>query len=164
MGTFQGSFSIPNLEREAVRLPINSVVLTSQRVSPGDALYAVKQRISSDTAHPLVHEGQKLIPSVTRTFSAGRPLFVFLQSYERDAAAMRPLVAFVAFYRDGAKVFEIEPLAVTEGWDPKSRAVPIRFTVPPGSLRPGSYDCQVTVLDPGDNRAAFWRAPIVVVK
>src|SRR6185436_8369396 len=53
MGTFLGSFSIPNLEKESVRLPTSSVVLTSQRVTPRDALYTVKQRISSDAANPL---------------------------------------------------------------------------------------------------------------
>ena len=110
--------------------------------------------------------GQKLIPSVTRTFSASRQLFVFLQAYERDlqpSAAMRPIVAFVTFYRDGVKIFETEPLGIDK-WDPKSRAVPIRFTIPPASLPPGNYDCQVTVLDPSASKAAFWRAPVVVVK
>jgi VWFA-related protein len=163
IGTFQKSFTIPNLERELVRLPISTVVLTSQRVGRTDALFSVQQKIPSDAANPLVHEGLKLIPSVTRTFSASRPLFVFLQSYERGAA-MRPLVAFVTFYREGAKIFETEPLGITGGWDPKSRAVPIRLTVPLGGLPPGSYECQVSVLDPAASRAAFWRAPIVVVR
>jgi len=164
IGTFQTSFTIPNLERETVRLPISSVVLTSQRAARAEALFSVRQKISSDVAHPLVHEGRKLIPSVTRTFSVSRPLFVFLQSYERDAAAMRPLVAFVAFYRDGAKAFETEPVAVTEGWDPKSKAVPIRFSLALAALQPGSYDCQVSVLDPAGGRAAFWRAAIALVR
>ena len=164
IGTFQKSFVVPNLEREQVRLPISTVVLTSQRVPRTSALFSVQQRIPSDAANPLVYDGLKLIPGVTRTFSASRPLFVFLQSYERDASAMRPLVAFVTFYREGAAAFETEPLGVTDGWDPKSKAVPIRFTIPPARLQPGSYDCQVTVLDPAGGRAAFWRAPIVVIR
>jgi VWFA-related protein len=163
IGTFQKSFTIPNLERELVRLPISTVVLTSQRVGRTDALFSVQQKIPSDAANPLVHEGLKLIPSVTRTFSASRPLFVFLQSYERGVA-MRPLVAFVTFYREGTKIFETEPVGITEGWDPKSRAVPIRLTVSLGGLPPGPYECQVSVLDPAASRAAFWRAPIVVIR
>jgi VWFA-related protein len=164
IGTFQKSFTVPNLERELVRLPISTVVLTSQRVGRTDALFSVQQKIPSDAVNPLVHDGQKLIPSVTRTFNASRPLFVFLQTYERNVGAMRPLVAFVAFYRDGRSVFETEPLGIAEGWDPTSRAVPIRLTIPLGGLAAGPYDCQVTVLDPGDGRAAFWRAPIVVIR
>jgi hypothetical protein len=162
IGTFQASFTIPNLEREATRLPISSVVLSSQRVAPGEILKEVKQKIPSDKANPLVYDGQKLIPSVTRSFIASRPLFIFLQAYERDATTMRPLAAFVTFYRAGEKVFETDVLALTEGWDPKSRAVPIRFTVPLTQLEAGTYDCQVTVLDPGAGRAAFWHAPIAV--
>jgi hypothetical protein len=164
IGTFQRPFTIPNLEREHLRLPISTVVLTSQRVSASSALFTVKQKISSDVANPLVFEGQKLIPSVTRTFSLRRPLFVFLQAYERDAATMRPLVAYVTFYRDGAQVFETEPVGVAGGWDPKSRTVPVRFTVPLSGLEPGSYDCQVSVLDPDGARAAFWRSPIVLIR
>jgi len=30
-------------------------------------------------------------------------------------------------------------------------------------LPPGSYDLQVTVLDPTGQKAAFWQAPIVLV-
>jgi hypothetical protein len=164
IGTFLKSFTIPNLERELVRLPISSVVLTTQRVARTDALHTVRQKIPSDSANPLVYKGQQLIPGVTHTFRASRPLFVFLQAYERDAATMHPLAAYVTFYRDGATSLETEPLAVGDGWDPTSKAVPIRFTVRLDRLQPGSYDCQVTVLDPGGGRAAFWRAPIVVIR
>ena len=162
IGTFQKSFVVPNLERELVRLPISTVVLTSQRVAPTGALFSVQQKISTDAANPLVHEGQKLIPSVTRTFNVRQPLFVFLQAYERDAPVMRPLVAFVTFYRDGVKAFESDVLGVSEGWNPVSKAVPIRFTIPLAGRPPGLYDCQVTVLDPAAGRAAFWRAAIVI--
>jgi hypothetical protein len=32
------------------------------------------------------------------------------------------------------------------------------------TLKPGQYDCQVTVLDPASGKAAFWRAPIVIAQ
>ena len=82
-------------------MPISSVVLSSQRVPLGDALYNV-QKTDSDknvSANPLVYDGQKLIPSVTRVFSKSRDLYVFLQAYERGATTTQPLVAFVTFYR-----------------------------------------------------------------
>jgi hypothetical protein len=162
IGTLQSSFTIPNLEREDTRLPISSVVLSNERMRPSDALGIVKQKLSADAANPLVHDGQKLIPSVTRTFSARRPLFVFLQAYERDAPTQRPLVAFVTFFRDGTKVVETDLQAVSDAWDQRAKAVPIRFSIPMDGMAPGSYECQVTVLDPDDRRAAFWRASIVV--
>ena len=163
IGTFQRSFVVPNLEREKERVPISSVVMTSQRSTRAGALMNVKEKVASDINNPLIVDGQKLVPGVSRTFSASRPLYVYLQAYERDSAAMRPLVAFVSFYRDGTKVFETEPLAV-EAWDPKSRSVPIHFSLALTHLPPGAYDCQVTVLDPTSGRAAFWRSAVVLIR
>jgi hypothetical protein len=39
----------------------------------------------------------------------------------------------------------------------------LRFDVSLATLEPGSYDCQVTVLDPTGERVAFWRALIRVI-
>jgi hypothetical protein len=77
----------------------------------------VHQKIAATVANPLMHEGLKLVPSVTRTFSSNLPLLIFLQAYERDAEAVRPLVAFVTFYRSDVKVFESEALGA---WPPGS--------------------------------------------
>jgi hypothetical protein len=38
-----------------VRLPISTVIMTSQRVTPADALYTVQQKISADVSNPLVY-------------------------------------------------------------------------------------------------------------
>jgi len=162
IGTFQSAFVIPNLNREEKRIPISSVVLSSQRVPLGGALYTVKKDAAL-SADPLVFDGQKLIPSVTRVFSKGRDLYVFLQAYQRNEAAMQPLVAFVSFYRGDVKVFETAPLAVTTGLDARTKAIPLRFSLPLADLPPGRYDCQVTVLQPDGNKAAFWRAGVVLI-
>lgn len=163
IGTYQAAFTIPNLEREERRLPISTVVLSSQRVRAGDELHTVKKAEAAQAASPLMFEGQKLIPSVTRVFSKTKDLYVFLQAYERKYETMQPLVAFVTFYRGDEKAFETTPFAVTEGIDPKTRAIPLRFTVPLEHLPAGRYDVQVTVLEPQGQKAAFWQAPIVVV-
>jgi VWFA-related protein len=163
IGTYLREFSIPNLEREQVRLPTSSVVLTQQRVASTDALFTVRQRIPIDVANPLVHEGQRLVPGVSRTFRRDRPLHVYVQAYPASPEATTgPLAAYVAFYREGVKVFETEPLPVPDGMDPKTGAVPIRLTVPLTALEPGAYACQLTILDPSGARAAFWRAAVVV--
>jgi len=161
IGTYQAAFTIPNLNRELTRVPISSVVLSSQRVPLGGALYSVKK--DSELANPLVSDGQKLIPSVTRVFSRSRELYVFLQAYERGETVTQPLVAFVSFYRGDVKAFETAPLAITSGLDARSKAVPLRFSLPLTSLPTGRYECQVTVLHPGGPKAAFWRAAIVVI-
>jgi len=164
IGTYQTSFTIPNLNREETRLPISSVVLGSQHVPMAEALHNAKTADTTSLVHPLVSDGLKLLPSVTRVFAAGRDLYVYLQAYERGADATRPLVAFVTFYQGDVKVFETQPMAVTEGLDPRSKAVPIRVTVPLADVAPGRYECQVTVLEPGGQKAAFWRSAIAVVR
>ena len=138
IGTYQMSFAIPNLNKEEKRVPISSVVLSSQRVPLGDSIYNVKQKIDAEAANPLVLDGQKLIPSVTRVFSKSRDLYVFLQAYERDATSTRPMVAFVGFYQGQVKAFETAPLAVSRriGRQIQSRAAPIQPVARQASARP----------------------------
>jgi VWFA-related protein len=165
IGTFQAAFVIPNLNREEKRIPISTVILSSQRQATSEAIYSVQKTVSDKnvTADPLVYDGQRLIPSVTRVFSKQRDLYVFLQAYERGATTTEPLVAFVTFYKGDAKALETAPLPVVDGLDARSKAVPLRFSVPLEGLETGRYDCQVTVLDPASQKAAFWRAPVVLV-
>ncbi len=164
IGTFETKFVVPNLNKEEKRVPISSVVLSSQREDMREALFnASKDKDKSESANPLVVEGQKLIPSVTRVFSKTKDMYIYLQAYERGATTMQPLVAFVTFYRGQVKAFETPPLAVTEGMDPKSKAVPLKFSLALSKLTPGEYNCQVTVLDPGSQKAAFWSAPVMLV-
>lgn len=165
LGTYQTSFTIPNLNREEVRLPISSVVLSSQRVPFGEELHTVKNNLSSQAQaqSPLVFQGEKIVPSVTRVFSTARDLYVLLQAYERGATETQPLVAFVTLYKGDVKAFETQPIQVTDGLDARSKAVPLRFSIPLQGIAPGRYDCQVTVLEPGGKKAAFWRAPVVLI-
>ncbi len=137
IGTYQMSFVIPNLNKEEKRVPISSVVLSSQRVALGDSIYSVKQKVDAEAANPLVLDGQKLIPSVTRVFSKSRDLYVFLQAYERNTAKTQPIVAFVSFYQGQTKAFETAPIAVSQGLDAKSKALPLRFSLPLEKLPPG---------------------------
>lgn len=161
IGTLESSFVVPNLERDGSHVRLSSVVLTNQRAAATDAMFTVKQKIAAEVANPLVDGGLKLIPAVGNVFHANQPLYIFLQAYERDATTMRPLIAYATFYRDGAKPIETAAFKI-ETWDPKTKALPIRMTVDPGRLTPGSYDCQITVLDPSTSRASFWREAIVV--
>ena len=164
VGTFQTSFTVPNLNRELQKLPISSVVLASQRQPMSDALFSVKTTDKNNVGNPLILGGEKLIPSVTRVFSAQREMYVYLQAYERNATETQdPLVAFATFYKDGVKAFETQPVAVTDGMHPRSKAVPIRISIPLQQLPPGRYDCQVTVLEPAGQKVAFWTAPIAIV-
>jgi hypothetical protein len=153
---------IPNLNKEERRIPISSVVLSSQRVDLRDALYTAGKD-KDQVSNPLVQDGQKLIPSVTRVFSKTRALYVYFQAYEPGAETVQPLVAFVTFYRGQAKAFETPPLAMREALANRLKTVPLKLSVDLNKLAPGRYNCQVTVLDPKTKKAAFWQAPVVLV-
>jgi hypothetical protein len=163
IGTYQTAFFIPNLNKEEKRIPISSVVLSSQRVDLKDALYnAVKGKERSETANPLVRDGQKLIPSVTRVFGKGRTMYVYLQAYQQGEGGVRPLIAFVSLYAAQKKVFETQPIEVRSGANNRLHTMPVEFSVALADLAPGQYDCQVTVLDPTAQKAAFWQAPVLL--
>jgi VWFA-related protein len=166
IGTYQASFVIPNLMKEEKRIPISSVVLSSQRIDMKDALFSAKDKLAAaaQAANPLVVEGQKLVPSVTRVFSKSRDMYVYLQAYERNATTTAtPIVSFVTFYRGQTKAFETTPLQVVDGLDPKSKALPLKFSLSLSKLPPGEYTCQVTVLDPTSQKVAFWQAPVMLI-
>src|SRR6266581_3626195 len=76
IGTYLTKFLIPNLNKEAARIPISSVVLSSQRVDLKDALYSAK--VTEAAVNPLIQDNQKLIPSVTRVFHKSGDLYVHL--------------------------------------------------------------------------------------
>lgn len=165
IGTYQTTFEIPNLNKEENRVPISSVVLSSQRIDLKDALYNASKDKSRQEQHPnpLVQDGQKLIPSVTRVFRKGREMDVYLQAYEQGAESARPLLAYLSFYQADGKALETQPVRLTEAWNNRLRTMPIQFHVALDPLAPGDYICQVTVLDPGGRKAAFWQAPVVIV-
>jgi VWFA-related protein len=164
IGTFEMPFVIPNLNREVQRIPISSVVLSTQRVDLREALFnAGKDKGQQAMAvNPLVHEGQKLIPSVTRVFSRGKEMYVYLQAYQQGVDTAAPLVAYVTFYRGQAKAFETGPLGSRDAASNRLKTMPLQFSFPLEKLQPGEYLCQVTVLDAQNTKAAFWQAPILV--
>ena len=139
IGTYQAAFVIPNLNHEEKRLPISSVVLSSQREDLKDALYnAARRKDGGDASNPLVQDGRKLIPSVTRVFSKSREMYVYLEAYEQGAPAVQPVVAVVSFYRTGEKAFETRPIEVADARNDRLKTMGIQFEIPLGDLAPGN--------------------------
>lgn len=109
MGTFEMRFLVPNLNQELQRIPISPVVLSSQRVDMREALFNASKGEKGQKAqlvNPLVQDGFKLIPSVTRVFRKSADMWVYLQAYEPGAETARPVHAYVTFYQGSAKAFE----------------------------------------------------------
>jgi VWFA-related protein len=180
IGTFQTTFVIPNLNKEEKRIPISSVVLSSQRVDLKDAIYdaaKTKERAKDNAVNPLVQDGKKLVPSVTRVFAQNRDIYVYLQAYKpagggastgapsaATAATSDPLMAFVTLYSNGIEALKTQPIAVNPNAATRLGVTSLSFDVSSAGLKPGQYECQVTVLDPATAKANFWRAPIVIAQ
>ncbi|MGH9481242.1 MAG: VWA domain-containing protein, partial [Terriglobales bacterium] len=182
IGTYMTTFTIPNLMKMTDRLPLSTVVLSSQKIALAAALYNANKDTARDPEqanNPLVENGQELMPSVTRVFSRQATMYVYLQAYEHGATALQPLEAYVTFYPLAAaasppaaaaaaatmvpaKFFETPAADVNTGLRGRAGAVPIALSVPLDRLTPGKYTCQVTVLDPGTQRANFWRGEIEI--
>jgi VWFA-related protein len=163
IGTYQTTFSIPNLNKEEKHIPISSVVLSSQRAALKDALYTAKNTDKEVVADPLVVNGLRLIPSVTRVFSKSKDMYVYLQAYEQGVTAVEPLVAFVSFYNGQTKAFETQPIKVMSASLPRLNTMFLNFDIGLTEIPVGEYDCQVTVLNPTGQKVAFWRAPVKLV-
>lgn len=165
MGTFEMPFVVPNLNKEEQRIPISSVILGSQRVELREALFnAAKDKSQqAQVVNPLILDGRKLIPSVTRVFSRQREMYVYLQAYQPGTEGAQPLSAYVTFYQGAEKAFETSPLTVAETQPNRLKTTLLQFSFPLEQLHPGEYLCQVTVLDARNRKAAFWQAPVMLV-
>ncbi|HTS65281.1 MAG TPA: VWA domain-containing protein [Candidatus Acidoferrales bacterium] len=163
MGTFETKFTIPDLTSDQRYLPISSVVLSYQREKLDAAVATAERDKKLIAANPLVQNGEKLVPSVTRVFRQQQDLQVYLEAYQPGAEKTQPLVATVSFYRGKVKTFEAPVVRITDGLNPKSKAVPVRVAMPLASLQPGRYTCQVSVLMPSTQRFAVWRSSMVLL-
>jgi VWFA-related protein len=171
IGTYETAVTIPNLNPKPdvvdSKVAISSVVLSGQRVELDEALFnATKDKDKNQiqqTVNPLVQQGQKLIPSVTRVFSKSKPMYVYLQAYQQGAEPPQPLIAFVTFYRGETKAFETVPVTVTERVSNRLNTMPIKLSFPIDKLATGEYRLQVTVLDPNSQKAAFWSTSVMLV-
>jgi VWFA-related protein len=161
-GTFETRFRVPDVDAEKSYLRTSSVVIASQREPVAAALASGEAGRKAQAAHPLVAEGKKLIPSITRVFRQGQEMLVFLEVYgaATDTARQKTsLVANVTFFRDKVRVFSSDLARVER---PAGLPAPVQFQVPLEKLAPGRYTCQVNVIDEQAERFAFDRFEVVV--
>lgn len=161
IGTFETSFKIPDLAHVTQHVPMSAVILTSELVAPNQVLgSAMKDKAQEQAAsvNPMIVQGVKLIPSVTRVFNRETPLDVYLQGYSEGVAAPKPLVAYVALYRNGKRVYTSAPQLRNPSLDSKTGATSFFFTVNLKKLTSGTYTCQVVLLNPDSGKSSFWNA------
>lgn len=167
MGTFETKFRIPDVSQVKDQAKLSSVVFGSQRVPIAEAVGAADKRdTKKQKTHPLVRDKQKLLPSVTHVFHRGQNLFVYAELYDpaTPEPEKQPVVAAVLnVYQDKKLVYESLPVQVRALKDAKSATAPVYLEAPLKDLAPGQYTAQLTVIDRAGQKAAFARAPLVVL-
>lgn len=166
MGTFETAFRIPDLNAEDKALRLSSVVWSNQREALSAAVGAAEKNKKLLATHPLVKDGQKLMPSITRAFRKDQNLYVYLEVYDpgtnptNQAAAVS---ANLTLYRGNRKAFQSEAVHATKALPTRNHAVPVEFQVPLSTLPPGNYTCQVNVIDEFGKKFAFPRARLALL-
>lgn len=161
MGTFETSFRVPDLSADPpVRM--SSLVLSAQREPLSAAAGSAGERKALAELNPLVREGRKLAPNVTHVFRTGQKLLVFFEVY--DVGAEPAVTARLSLIRGDTRVYESKPVRVERLTPKRRQTASVDFEAPLSALAPGTYICQVSVVDENAGNFAFARASLAVVK
>jgi VWFA-related protein len=164
MGSFETDLNVPDLKKSPLKL--SSIVLASQRV-PNTA---------KDAASPLVRDGQEWVPNIPHVFREDQHLYFLYEVYDpthrKDATPLpatgaglerRPpvggihVLTSIEFMLNGTKVYETPLVEATSINSPNRGAVAFQFDVPLTPLKPGTYVCQVNVIDDAGGSFSFPR-------
>jgi VWFA-related protein len=167
MGSFETDIQVPDLKK--VPLKMSSVVLASQRIPNAD----------KDPVSPLIRDGLEWVPNVAHVFRQDQHLYFLYEVYDPAKAKGAPepaaspglerrvggpvkVLTSIEFLSGGVKVYET-PLVTAESLnDPQHGAVAFQFDVPLAQLKPGTYLCQVNVIDDAGGSFTFPRMALRV--
>lgn len=167
MGSFETDLQVPDMKKTPLKL--SSIVLSSQRV-PSTGKKAVS---------PLVREGVEWIPNVPHVFRQDQHLYLLYEVYDptkqkgavvpasspgltrREGGAVRVLTS-IEFLSGGVKVYETPLVEANVINIPERGAVGFQFDVPLTQLKPGTYVCQVNVIDDAGGSFSFPRMAMMV--
>jgi hypothetical protein len=162
MGSFETDLQVPDLKKAPLKL--SSIVLSSQRV-PNTA---------KKVASPLVRDGVEWIPNVPHVFRQDQHLYFLYEVYDptkekgaaepasspgltrREGGPVRVLTS-IEFLSGGVKVYETPLVEAKTINIPERSAVAFQFDVPLTQLKPGTYVCQVNVIDDAGGSFSFPR-------
>ncbi len=165
MGTFEMKFNVPDLSKESSSVRMSSVVWSNQReplsASIGNAGGSNKKLLNE---HPLVENGQKLVPDITRVFRKNQKLYVYFEVYDPGTVASPSVSAELMMFRGKSKSFESAPVRVTKPKSGRPNTLAFEFEMPLANIPPGQYTCQVSVIDEQARKFGFARAPLVVLQ
>jgi len=164
MGSFETDIQVPDMKKTPLKL--SSIVMSSQRTPDKD----------KKPVDPLVRDGMAWVPNVPHVFRQDQHLFFLYEVYspakdkdsttpaaapapgltKKEGGAVRVLTS-IEFLLGGVKVYETQPVQATAINIPERDAVGFQFDVPLTGLKPGTYVCQVNVIDDAGGTFSFPR-------
>ena len=157
IGTFEDELKLP--ARTPERLQLSSVVLSSQLVELQKNSEVQTKAFAPDAKlkeTPLDVGGQRIIPSVTRVFTAQQVLYIFFQAYVPDKIDSSRLRAGLELFRNGARINQT-PMVSPAEVDEKTHTASFRISLPLTAVPNGRYTVQAVVVEGGGAQAAFGR-------
>jgi hypothetical protein len=158
MGSFEADITLPDMKKQPLKM--SSIVLASARQP-------------SKKASPLVREGQEYVPNISHVFRQDQHLYLLYEVYgpvREKLAEGRPkgtkpginLLSSLELIQGATKVYET-PLVQAKAINVEGRdAVAVELDVPLAGLKPGSYVCQLNVIDDAGGSFAFPRFAVLL--
>ncbi|MES2390886.1 MAG: VWA domain-containing protein [Acidobacteriota bacterium] len=167
MGSFETDIHVPDMKKLPIK--ISSVVLASQRVASN----------SKDTGNLLIRDGLNWVPNVAHVFRQDQHLYFLYEIYdptkakdapqpaaspglERRAGGPVHVLTSIEFLSNGTKVYETPLVTANTINVPQRSAVAFQFDVPLAQLKPGTYICQINVIDDAGGSFTFPRMALRV--
>jgi VWFA-related protein len=146
IGSFEAPILVPQLRDAGMK--VSPPVMSTQLQPAG------RER----TTNPLVRDGVQLLPNLTRAVGRNQSVYFYFEVYDPALVDAAPdLRTSLAFYRGNVKVYETPVVERTMIDDAARKAVLFQLEVPASAFTPGTYTCQVNVIDTVAGKVAFPR-------
>jgi len=169
VGTYEAKFVVPDVGVEKT-LRLSSVVLSNQRDPVASQVGGVKNSKKLVENNPLIADGKKLVPNVTKVFRVNQNMLVYVEVYDPNIPDFMPenfrragVSASLALYKDDKKVFESPAVRANKLLDTRPGTVPVWLQMSMAKIPPGKYDVQVNLIDEFGKKFAFPRASLDVL-
>jgi uncharacterized protein (DUF2141 family) len=169
VGTFETPFTIPDLATGKA-LKVSSLVLSNQREPVSQQVAGVKNDKKLVAKNPLIQDGSKLVPNVTKVFRPGQNLIAYVEVYDPTIPDTLPenfrradVEATLALYQNDKKVYESSPVRANRLVEQRAGTLPVWVQIKTGDLKPGNYDCQINLIDEFGKKFAFPRRPLSIL-
>ncbi|HEY2471611.1 MAG TPA: VWA domain-containing protein [Terracidiphilus sp.] len=158
MGSFEADITLPDMKKQPLKM--SSIILASLRQP-------------SKKSSPLVRGGEEYVPNISHVFRQDQHLYLLYEVYapaREKPAESQPkgtkaginLLSSLELIQGSTKVYET-PLVQAKSLNVENRdAVAVELDVPLAGLKPGSYVCQLNVVDDAGGSFAFPRFAVLV--